>query len=143
MNKAQTSAYLSMTDEDLLVLGLNGISNNREVATAYVGGSDLEESLDGIVWEATDDPAWDAELKYQIKISYKTTVATQFVAPLEKVPAVGTVYYSPCLTDERKYLIYIYTGSEGDGVRLARGLMHSTKEAALTHSEALLSVVVA
>lgn len=140
MNIQQTSAYLSLSDAELVVLNLQGLANNREVAQAFVSGAVIEESGDGISFNITADPAWDLEVVYQVKVEYKNTVATAFVAPIKDAPLVGTNYYSPCLTDARKYLIYSWVGSEGDLMRLSRGLVHVTIDSAILHANALLNV---
>lgn len=140
MNITQTTAYLSMTDDNLIALGLAGLANNREVAAQFTKGAKVEESQDGVTFVQTDDPAWDLGIIYQVVVKFAETVATKFVAPVEDVPAVGANYFSPCLTDARKYLIYSWLGSEGDVLRLSRGLVHLTIAAATAHADALLNV---
>lgn len=140
MNITQTTAYLSMTDDNLIALGLSGLANNREVATQFTKGAKVEESQDGVTFVQTEDPAWDLGIIYQVVVKFAETVATKFVAPVKDVPAVGTNYFSPCLTDARKYLIYSWLGSEGDTLRLNRGLVHLTIAAAEAHADALLNV---
>lgn len=140
MNITQTAAYLSMTDDNLVALGLQGLANNREVAEQFTKGAKVEQSADGVTFEPTSDPAWDVGLVYQVIVKFKTTVATKYVAPINEVPNIGTSYYSPCLTDSRKYLIYAWLGSDSDSTRLERGLVHLTIASATAHADALLNV---
>lgn len=140
MNVETTKAYLSMSDAELTTIGLVGLANNREVAKAFVSGGIVERSKDGVLFSVDLDPEWVVDTTYRIQVLYSITVATKFVAAHTVAPAVGTTYYSPTLTDVRKYLIYSWIGSEGDALRLERGLVHPTIESAVQHTDALLKV---
>lgn len=140
MNVETTKAYLSMSDAELTTIGLVGLANNREVAKAFVAGGVVEGSSDGVLYEVDLDPEWVVDSFYRIQVLYSSTVATKFVSALTSSPSVGTTYYSPTLTDVRKYLIYSWIGSEGDALRLGRGLVHPTIESAVQHTGALLNV---
>ena len=139
MNRLETSAYLAMTDEQLVVVNLQGLANNREIAKAFAGGSNIEQSDDGVLSTATNDHSWDVGLIYQVALTYRESVVIKYVAPLDKEPLVGTTYYSPCSTDVRKYLIYSWIKSEGDIMRFNRGLVHLTIEGAISHTDVMLA----
>lgn len=60
--------------------------------------------------------------------------------PVRNTLAKGTKYYVPNLTNEDYWCVYQWRNDESDNRWLIRGLAHLTKEAAISHAQALLSI---
>lgn len=60
--------------------------------------------------------------------------------PLRESPAVGTAVFTPNLVNNDGYLIFNWDSDFTDNRMLCRGLIHKTKESAIIHSKALISL---
>ena len=63
------------------------------------------------------------------------------ITPEVKHPKEGQKYYFPLLTQEELYLTNEWSGTFYDDRILERKLLHLTKESAIEHAKALLSLV--
>lgn len=59
--------------------------------------------------------------------------------PMRVELELGTQYYEPQILSINKYIRWVWADGETNHRALQRGLIHLTKEAAIAHSEALLS----
>lgn len=66
----------------------------------------------------------------------------EFPEPERVVLEIGTVYYTPNLFNERMYDCWTWCRDDSDNWKfnLKRGLIHLTKEAAIAHTKACLSL---
>ena len=73
-------------------------------------------------------------------VEYLSINDMSFPAPLTKAPAVGDKVWCVTLNALEKTYSFDWGGDEGDLTMLGRRLVHTTKEAAVAHADALLSV---
>ena len=60
--------------------------------------------------------------------------------PMREPVFVGTPFYLADATVSKYYSEFYWTAAESDTTWLARGLLHSTKEAAIAHAKAMLGI---
>ena len=61
-------------------------------------------------------------------------------APITCPPEKGADYYIPSLTEDAFYCRWIWQGDMMDRLALERGLAHTTKEAAVARTKAMLGI---
>lgn len=60
--------------------------------------------------------------------------------PMREAPADDTKYYVPCVGARNWFDSYMWDGDDFDVRFLQRGVVHSTKEAAVAHAKAMLGI---
>lgn len=91
-------------------------------------------------WVLVQSPLWGVESKYRIR--QRTTVINGFTVPepLRAFPKFGEEYFVERLDFEDYFASKVYMETEIEEVWLDRGLMHSTKEGAITSCKARLGI---
>lgn len=79
---------------------------------------------------------------YKYRVAPKTIRIGDYDVPepMREAPDVGTTYYTACTMDKDLWGYATWVGDNMDTVWLLRGVVHSTKEAAVLHSRALVSL---
>lgn len=75
---------------------------------------------------------------YRVKPKTITVNGVEIQAPLTKAPNVGEYYYLVALLESKHFYHFTWSDDESDNRALARGICHSTEEAAVAHAKALL-----
>lgn len=93
---------------------------------------------DGDWGDLLNHPSWFPNLKYRQKAKQISINGIEVPAPLRKAN-YGDKFYVVSPTNEGGCFESIYTDHTIDDFRLANGLCHSSKDAAIIHCKALLS----
>lgn len=90
-------------------------------------------------WEnLTHHPQWAYDKQYRRKPKTIRIGNIDVPAPLTVAPEDGEYVFVVTIFSESLYDTYAWDGGKWDYLWLSRGLVHSTKEAALTHARALI-----
>lgn len=129
--------------DDPIYVGTVLHATNGEGAWSVVGRDDrgvLVQDHHGEPWPVRVDEYGGMDVDdWTFKFSTITINGIDVPAPEVVPPAVGTLYWRPYLFNEWKVTCGRWYNDEQDNLALARGLVHLTEEAAIKHSEALLS----
>lgn len=91
-------------------------------------------------WFTVDgSPLWHTEIQYRRKPRTITINGREVPEPMREAPDVGNLYYVVIVSAESVVSNHKWQNDQFDKKWLSRGLIHSTKEAAIAHAEALLS----
>lgn len=96
-------------------------------------------SLDGIWGDCKFHPRWNKYYKYRRKPRTININGYEVPEPLRTSPCVGTDVYYPSLDGHGLVARNKFVDNTFNNLRLKRGLLHLTKEAAEMHAKALLS----
>lgn len=95
---------------------------------------------DGSWCLCVEGPRWIPDVKYRRQAKMMSVNGHEFPDPLRAAPEVGETYWTIYLIDGDPVSPHVWGGGEYDTRALQRGIAHSTKDAALAHVRALLSV---
>lgn len=122
-----------MNDEEMKQLGetLIGISKGEDF-----------EILDEGVWKST----WlhplvfiKEDIKIRIKPKTITVNGVDVPVPMREKPQYGDQYYIADITAGSLYFQLSWEDDPADDIWIKRGLVHTTKEAAIAHSKAMIA----
>ena len=86
-----------------------------------------------------EHPMWYPDNKYRRKPRTITINGREVPEPMRDVPEFGQECYIVAMENQPPFEWVTWDNGEFDRRWLSRGLVHSTKEAAIAHAEALLS----
>lgn len=124
--------------------------NHREVLEALLAGKVLRDvvDIDIIVFKGTDGKLYNEEEAPITELYLEGWELSPEVIEINGievpkgetvVPAGGTTLFTPAIHDHIYYYKIVWNDSQLHHDLLSKGLLHLTKEAALTHAKALLS----
>lgn len=118
---------------------------HTEILRAIADGQEVEFYHHGLErWCAPDfnddTPLTRPELNWRIKPRTLTINGHEVPEPMRKAPAMDTKHWLPWLVSRPEMAVcQTWSDHPFDHERLARGLCHSTREAAEAHARALMS----
>jgi len=86
-----------------------------------------------------NNPLWHKTQQYRRKPKTININCYAVPEPERKAPKLDTVYFIPNIMDRNHYTRFTWYDDPTDRLFLESGLVHSTQEAAETHTKALLS----
>lgn len=86
----------------------------------------------------TDHPVWNKYVHYRRKPQTITVNGVEVPEPMRKEPKNTELYYLAYPISEKLYAQYDWVGTRPDRLWLEKGLIHSTREAAIAHAKAML-----
>lgn len=109
------------------------------IVQAAANGAVIEFKQAGVWYEkAHNDICYD----YEYRVKPKTIRIGEYDVPepMREMPALDTDYYIACITTSGLYGVATWVCDVQDIEWLNRGVVHSTKDAAVLHAKALLSL---
>lgn len=103
--------------------------------TDYDEWLDVPEKIDSDFWNGSSD-----EYRMEPKM-FRVGTILEFPEPMWIAPKIDSIYYVPDLTDSTEpYYSFYWKDNAMSHSRLASGICHLTKEGAIAHARALLSL---
>ena len=109
------------------------------IVEAAANGAGIEFKQDGVWYEKThNDLCYD----YEYRVKPKTIRIGEYDVPepMREMPALDTDYYIASTTTSGLYGVATWVCDAQDIEWFNRGVVHSTKDAAVLHAKALLSL---
>lgn len=98
------------------------------------------ERKSGAGWVSmSDHPLWLIDEQYRLKPRTITINGREVPEPMRRAPEVGQECYIVAMEKQPLFGEITWDNDSFDHRWLSRGLLHSTKEAAIAHTKALLS----
>lgn len=93
-----------------------------------------------------DSPIWRSDMEYRRKIEHKKTLHGCVIPMPEKYPLdINTTYFVPKIRSlgetQANANVFIWTNDINDYWFLSTGLVHTSRENAITHAESLLKTI--
>lgn len=102
---------------------------------------ELKSSRDGREWEPCyEHPAWHVNMQYRRKPRTIRIGAVDVPEPLRLAPAAGVMVWCARVLNTDYCESWLYCDTDGQRRALARGLLHTDREAAMAHGEALVAL---
>lgn len=93
------------------------------------------------IWENMyAHPDWNMRFEYRRKPRRITIGGIKVPESMREAPEYGSTYYCTVLDNAEMFDLYYWVDDELDKLYLQRGLIHSTKEAAILHAKALILI---
>ena len=109
------------------------------IVQAAANGAAIEFKQDGVWYEKVhNDLCYDYE--YRIRPNTIRIGEYDVLEPMREMPALGTTYYVVDTITPKSPRKYTWVGDTSDIGWLNRGILHSTRDAAVLHAQALLSL---
>lgn len=109
------------------------------IVEAAANGADIEFKQAGVWYEKThNDLCYD----YEYRVKPKTIRIGEYDVPepMREMPALGTTYYVVHVVTPNSPKEYAWVGDIADIGWFNHGILHSTRDAAVLHAKALLSL---
>ena len=109
------------------------------IVQAAANGAVIEFKQDGVWYEKAYNDLY-CDYEYRIRLNTIRIGEYDVPEPMREMPALDTYYYIACITTSGLYGVATWVCDAKDIEWFNRGVVHSTKDAAVLHAKAILSL---